>query len=96
MTDKVNHPSHYHPGSIEAIKVINAWNLNFQLGNTVKYIARAGLKDKAKLIEDLEKAQFYLSYEIERLKSNCQTSCNESPTHPDNLLHQPRIPIRSN
>jgi|13_taG_2_1085334.scaffolds.fasta_scaffold112681_2 hypothetical protein len=96
MTDKVNHPSHYHPESIEAIEAINAWNLNFNLGNTVKYIARAGLKDKAKLIEDLEKAQFYLSYEIKRLKSNSQTSCNENLTHQDNLLHQPRIPIRSN
>jgi len=96
MTDNVNHPSHYHPDSVEAIKAINAWNLNFNLGNTVKYIARAGLKDKAKLIEDLEKAKFYLDYEIERLKNNSQKCHNENLAHQDNLLHQPRIPIRSN
>lgn len=96
MTDNVNHPSHYHPDSVEAIKAINAWNLNFNLGNTVKYIARAGLKDKAKLIEDLEKARFYLDYEIQRLKSSSQKYYNENPTHQDNLPHQPRIPIRSN
>lgn len=49
----------------EAIKVIEAWGLGFCLGNTVKYIARAGKKDD--IIEDLKKAEWYLSREIGRL-----------------------------
>ncbi len=96
MTDNVNHPSHYHPDSIEAIEAINAWGLNFQLGNTIKYIARAGLKDKAKLIEDLEKARFYLDYEIKRLKNSSQISCTVSLAHQDNLPRQPQKPTHSN
>ena len=74
--DSVNRPSHYAEGrKYEPIDVINDWNLNFNLGNTVKYISRAGRKvDFAnqnkldKMIEDLEKAQFYLNYEIDRLE----------------------------
>lgn len=66
--DNINHPNHYAEGrQYEPIDVINDWELNFQLGNTVKYISRAGRKDNA--IEDLEKASFYLTYEINRLKS---------------------------
>lgn len=65
----VNHPSHYNMGKYEVIDVINDWNLNFQKGNAVKYIARAGHKDPSKEIEDLEKALFYINYEVSRLKS---------------------------
>ena len=67
--DAVNHPSHYGGESnpYEAIKVIEAWDLGFCLGNTVKYISRAGKKDKTKTVEDLKKAQWYLQREIERL-----------------------------
>lgn len=59
-------PDHYrsHPSGIEAIQVTE--HLNFCLGNAVKYIWRAGLKGDA--IEDLEKARWYLSREIERRK----------------------------
>lgn len=73
FTEAVNHPSHY-GGDVpyESIKVINAWGLNFNLGNAVKYISRAGKKDPAKLIEDLEKARFYLDDEIKQLKGNGQ------------------------
>ena len=53
MSDNVNHPQHYNVGKIEAIDVIEDWNLSFHLGNAVKYIARAGHKDKDKTIEDL-------------------------------------------
>jgi len=42
--------------------------MNFNLGNAVKYIWRAGSKSPDKLIEDLEKARWYLTDEIERLK----------------------------
>lgn len=62
---RVDHPLHYQ-GSTghEAIDVINAWGLNFALGNCVKYICRAGLKGA--LLEDLKKARWYLDYEIQQ------------------------------
>lgn len=68
--DAVNHPPHYGGANnpYEVIKVIRAWGLNFNLGNTLKYIARAGKKDQNKLIEDLEKALWYLQDEINHLK----------------------------
>ena len=70
MNDVVNHPAHYGGAEnpYEAIKVIEAWGLDFCLGNAVKYISRAGKKDPAKEIEDLEKAVWYLHREIEKLK----------------------------
>jgi len=64
--DNVNHPNHYKGKNnpYEAIKVIDAWELGFCLGNAVKYIARAGHKvDK---IEDLQKAIWYLQHEIDK------------------------------
>ncbi|HET9131161.1 MAG TPA: DUF3310 domain-containing protein [Terriglobia bacterium] len=72
-SDSVNHPAHYNAGGIEVISAIEAWGLGFCLGNTVKYIARAGKKDPAKTIEDLQKARWYLDRHIECLvvtKSN--------------------------
>lgn len=68
MGDAVNHPDHYGGADdpYEVIKVIEAWGLGFHLGNTVKYIARAG--KKAKLVEDLKKAQWYLARKIARLE----------------------------
>lgn len=70
MTDNVNHPAHYggEENLYEAIKVIEAWELGFCLGNAVKYIARAGKKDPAKRIEDLQKAAWYINREIEGLQ----------------------------
>lgn len=70
MNNNVAHPPHYggKDNPYEAIKVIRAWNLSFELGNTVKYISRAGKKDPEKHIEDLEKAKIYIDFEIERLK----------------------------
>jgi hypothetical protein len=63
-----SYPEYYGGSSnpYEAIKVIEAWDLNFNLGNVVKYIARAGKKDKDTLVGDLEKALDYLNFEIER------------------------------
>lgn len=66
--DPVNHPAHYTTGKIECIDFIEDKQLGFHLGNTVKYICRAGKKDPAKTIEDLEKDAWYLNREIERLK----------------------------
>jgi hypothetical protein len=65
--ERVDHPPHYHKDTIEAIDVIEAWKLNFNKGNVLKYISRAGLKDPARELEDLNKALWYLRREIERL-----------------------------
>ena len=64
--EMINHPSHYNQGKFEAIDVIEDWKLNFNLGNTVKYISRAGHKDN--IIQDLKKSLWYLNREIERLE----------------------------
>lgn len=64
MTNSVNHPKHYNTGSIEVIDAIEEWKLNFNLGNVVKYVARADHKVDA--MEDLQKASWYLNREIER------------------------------
>lgn len=70
MADAVNHPQHYGGGDnpYEAIKVIEAWGLGFCLGNTVKYISRAGKKGSA--LEDLKKARWYLEREIKKLEDS--------------------------
>lgn len=68
--DVVNKPKHYTDGKIEVIDFIEDKKLGFHLGNAVKYIARAGKKDPAKHIEDLKKAQWYLSREISNLENN--------------------------
>ena len=65
MEEQVNHPSHYQQG-IEPIEVIESWDLNFNLGNVIKYTLRAPYKGKE--IEDLEKAKWYLERELQRLK----------------------------
>lgn len=67
--DEVNKPAHYTDGKIEVIDFIEDKKLGFHLGNTVKYVARAGKKDPTKTIQDLEKAKWYLEREINRLKS---------------------------
>ena len=66
MSDNINHPKHYNQGIIEVIDVIEDWQLNFNLGNVIKYVGRADFKNNA--IEDLEKAAWYLNREIERRK----------------------------
>jgi hypothetical protein len=64
--DPVNHPSHYteHPSGVECIQITE--HMNFCLGNAVKYIWRAGLKND-NAIEDLKKARWYVDRELERL-----------------------------
>ena len=64
-----DHPDHYggKDNPYEAIKVIEAWGLDFCLGNTLKYISRAGKKDPTKLVEDLKKARWYLTRRINQL-----------------------------
>ena len=62
MADMVNQPPHYKSLAIEPVAAIEAWHLGFNLGNAVKYIARAELKGAA--LEDLKKARWYLDREI--------------------------------
>lgn len=62
----VNHPAHYNVGKVEVIDAIEAWGLDFCLGNVVKYVARAGHKGQA--LEDLKKAQWYLARAIQRME----------------------------
>jgi len=66
--EAVDHPTHYGGADnpYEAIKVLEAWNLDFFLGNVLKYISRAGKKDV--LIEDLKKARWYLDRKITNLE----------------------------
>ncbi len=72
MSEKIAHPAHYGgaENTYEAIKVIDAWALNFSLGNAVKYICRAGKKPGTSTLDDLKKAAWYLNHEIERLLSS--------------------------
>lgn len=62
----INHPKHYAFGTIEAIDVIEDWQLGFHEGNTIKYIARA--KHKGKELQDLKKAQWYLDRKIKNIE----------------------------
>lgn len=65
--DAVHAPAHYIEGrSYEPKDVIRDWELNFNLGNVVKYVSRAGRKDDA--LEDLKKAKQYLEFEIEAME----------------------------
>jgi hypothetical protein len=68
--EMVDHPNHYggKDSVYEAIKVIDAWGLGFSLGNTVKYISRAGKKDTDAELQDLKKAAWYLQHHIEQLE----------------------------
>ena len=68
--EQINHPNHYGGESnpYEAIKVIDDWGLGFSLGNTVKYISRAGKKESDKELQDLKKALWYLQHHIETLE----------------------------
>lgn len=66
LFDPVNHPEHYKVGGIETIDFIEAKKLNYNIGNVVKYLTRAD--HKGNKLEDLRKAQWYLTREIIMLK----------------------------
>jgi len=69
MNDSVNHPKHYksHPSGIECITITE--HMNFNIGNAMKYLWRAGLKDAETNVQDLEKTVWYVNREIERIKN---------------------------
>lgn len=75
--DDVNHPSHYtsHPSGVECIQITE--HMNFNLGNAIKYVWRAGLKNEATTVQDLEKAVFYINREIARIRPEEQ-SCHKT------------------
>jgi hypothetical protein len=69
IPSNVDHPAHYGGADnpYEAIKVIEAWELDFCLGNVIKYISRAGKKGEWKHKEDLRKALWYLNRAVDNI-----------------------------
>ena len=68
MSEDINHPRHYNHGKIEAIDVIEDWNLDSHLGNALKYICRAGKKNENTHEQDLLKAIWYIQRKIDKIK----------------------------
>lgn len=66
--DMVNDPPHYEVGGIKTIDFIESKKLNYRLGNVIKYVTRAQFKGD--MLQDLEKAQWYLNREIQMLKGS--------------------------
>ena len=76
MVDNVNKPPHYtaHPSGVECIEITE--HMNFCLGNAIKYLWRAGLKQNE--VEDLKKAVWYINREIERVENGKEERVGES------------------
>lgn len=68
LSDPVNHPAWYTDGNIEVIDYIEDKHLGYHLGNAVKYISRAGKKNKDTEVQDLRKAVWYINRRIEQLQ----------------------------
>ena len=66
--EMVDHPDHYNQGKIEVIDAIEDWDLNFNEGNVVKYVARR--RHKVNPLEDLKKAKWYLDRIINKYENN--------------------------
>lgn len=64
--DMVNSPAHYQGKAFEVIDIINDYDLNFELGNAIKYILRANKKGNKK--QDLEKSIWYLQHELSKFR----------------------------
>ena len=74
MSEAVNHPKHYggKDNPLEVINIINHYKLNFELGNLIKYVLRADNKGNRK--QDLQKALWYLEYEINKYENNARNT----------------------
>ena len=70
--DIIEHPPHYNVGRIEVYDAIRDWQLNYPLGNVVKYVARCEYKGER--LRDLKKAKWYLLREIEREERGLEIS----------------------
>ena len=68
MIDPIN-PAHYRDGKIEVIDYIEDKGFGYNLGNVIKYVSRAGKKSD-KIVEDLEKAKWYLEREINKVNNS--------------------------
>lgn len=78
----VNHPQHYNKGGIEVLDVIDAFNLNFNLGNAIKYILRSNFKGNKE--QDLDKAMFYIKHELKGVQSeNIKHESNTQASYGD-------------
>ena len=84
MSQSAIRPAHYKKHKYEVVAVVRDWNLGFNLGNSLKYIARAGKKDVSKHIEDLEKAIEYINIEIGFLKEETEVKEKITHTYTDN------------
>jgi len=76
MNEMVNHPQHFggEENPYEVIKVIEATEMDFHLGNAYKYIARAGKKETDKEIQDLKKAIWYIERKIQLIENGRRKS----------------------
>ena len=92
--DPVNHPSHYTDGKIEVIDFIEDKKLGFHLGNSVKYIARAGKKDPSKEIEDLEKQDKDLKIERDSIDSQLNKIDKEEKKYIQNKSEFEKLSIQ--
>jgi hypothetical protein len=74
MSEAVNHPKHYggKDNPLEVINIINHYKLNFELGNLIKYVLRADNKGNRK--QDLQKALWYLEYEINKHENDARNT----------------------
>lgn len=78
MSEAVNHPAHYGGDTTyECIKVIEAWKLDFHLGNVLKYIMRAEHKDNQ--LMNLQKARWYLDRKIAALSNPSTDPPSDGP-----------------
>lgn len=89
ISDNINSPKHYNQGRIEVIEFIEDKKLDYHLGNVVKYVSRAGIKDPNKEIEDLQKAAWYLARKIETLEA---AKSKRNAVKPNNMkkIHEKR------
>ena len=71
MTE-LEHPDYYRSCGIEAIDLIDVHGLNFNLGNVIKYVTRAGKKEGEETLTALNKARWYLEHEMERIQKGDQ------------------------
>lgn len=94
MNDPVNHPAHYtsHPSGVECIQITRHYC--FAIGNAIKYLWRAGLKqdadksDRDKEIEDLKKAAWYINDRIKQLEG---APADEEPKDPRPYTDEERL-----
>lgn len=72
VMDDVEHPAHYIREGLEVIDIIEAFKLNYQLGNVVKYVLRH--QEKGNPLKDLKKARWYINREIENMEKQADVS----------------------